>query len=139
MAQHREVPVKVNAWVDERVADLVSVLSEFNGIMTLESCQGNRDSRAWISFRYGSLRHESWRELAEFVLGFLGPKLAHDIGDVAEVRICVSSFGMPQGEISIAPGAEAKVAKALKRLCPIWASQRFAYSCGKSRTLQSDC
>jgi hypothetical protein len=28
MAEHREVPVKVNAWVDEGIADLVSALSE---------------------------------------------------------------------------------------------------------------
>jgi hypothetical protein len=39
MTQHREVPVKVNAWADEGIAELVSVLSELDGLTTLESCQ----------------------------------------------------------------------------------------------------
>lgn len=36
---HREVPVKVTAWVDEGVADLVLALNEIPGIQTLDSCQ----------------------------------------------------------------------------------------------------
>jgi hypothetical protein len=36
---HREVPVQVNAWVDEGVADLVLALNAIPGIQTLDSCQ----------------------------------------------------------------------------------------------------
>ncbi len=136
MTEHRDVPVKVNAWVDEGIADLVSALSEFDGIVTLESCQGGSQSGAWVCFRYGSSRHNSWRELAEFVLEFIGPKLADELGDVASVRVQVTSFGTAQGEISVAPGAESKVAKVLKKLRT---SHKFGYSCGKSHTSQPSC
>lgn len=36
---HREVPVRVNAWVDEGVADLVVALNAIPGVKTLDSCQ----------------------------------------------------------------------------------------------------
>jgi hypothetical protein len=37
MTKHREVPVKLNAWVDEGIADLVAALSQVDGLVTLES------------------------------------------------------------------------------------------------------
>ncbi len=40
---HREVPVKVTAWVDEGVADLVLALNEIPGVKTLDSCQADPD------------------------------------------------------------------------------------------------
>jgi hypothetical protein len=40
---HREVPVKVTAWVDEGVADLVLALNEIPGLETLDSCQEDPD------------------------------------------------------------------------------------------------
>jgi hypothetical protein len=36
---HREIPVRVTAWVDEGVADLVTALNTIGGVMTLDSCQ----------------------------------------------------------------------------------------------------
>lgn len=134
MTDHREVPVKVNAWVDEGVADLVTALSEFDGIVTLESCQGDIQSGAWICFRYGSFQDNAWRELADFVLGFLGPKLAEEIGDRANVRVQVTSIGAAQGEISIAPGAEAIVEEVLRKLLSSYASHKCAYSYDRSHT-----
>ena len=37
---HREVMVKVNAYVDERIAPLVQLLNSINGMMTWDSCEG---------------------------------------------------------------------------------------------------
>ncbi len=37
---HVEVPVKVNAWVDAGVKDLVEALSAFPHVCTVESCEG---------------------------------------------------------------------------------------------------
>ena len=73
MTQHREVPVKVNAWVDEGIADLVSALSEIEGLVTLESCQGDKDGNdAFVVFRYGD-----WQQCGELLIWALL------IGDVA--------------------------------------------------------
>jgi hypothetical protein len=63
MTQHQEVPVKVNAWVDAGIADLVSALSEIDGLVTLESCQGDAARRnAFVMFRFGS-----WRDCGELL------------------------------------------------------------------------
>jgi hypothetical protein len=47
---HREVPVKVTAWVDEGVAPLVAALNEFRDVMTLDSCEHDPDRGAYVLF-----------------------------------------------------------------------------------------
>ncbi len=48
---HREVPVQVNAWVDEGVAELVLALNAIPGIETLDSCQEDpRHGQASVMF-----------------------------------------------------------------------------------------
>ena len=47
---HCQVVVKVNAEVDEQVAPLVSALNEFDGIFTVDSCQGDARSLAYVYF-----------------------------------------------------------------------------------------
>jgi hypothetical protein len=48
---HREVPVKVTAWVDEGVAPLVEALNSYDQIVTLDSCEGHGDERgAYVLF-----------------------------------------------------------------------------------------
>jgi hypothetical protein len=44
-ASHREIPVKVTAWIDEGVVPLVLALNGFPGVMTLDSCQGDPGQR----------------------------------------------------------------------------------------------
>src|SRR5262249_9629784 len=59
--QHNQVVVKVNAEVDEQVAPLVSALSEFDGVLTLDSCQGDAYSMAYVYFsRCGTSRELLW-------------------------------------------------------------------------------
>lgn len=48
--QHREIPVKVTAWVDEGIAPLVTALNAVNGVLTLDSCQGDPDGVARVTF-----------------------------------------------------------------------------------------
>lgn len=50
---HKEVPVKVIAWVDEGVAELVSALNEIPEIETLDSCQDDQGA-ARVFFRFRS-------------------------------------------------------------------------------------
>ena len=47
---HTEVPVKVTAWVDEGVAPLVLALNELPEIVTLDSCQGGKETDAHVFF-----------------------------------------------------------------------------------------
>ena len=47
---HREIPVKVTAWVDEGIADLVIALNEVPGVETLDSCQEGPDGLARVTF-----------------------------------------------------------------------------------------
>jgi hypothetical protein len=49
---HTEIPVKVNAWVDEGVAPLILALNEFADLVTLDSCQGDQDRPAYVYFRH---------------------------------------------------------------------------------------
>ncbi len=61
--------MKVKAQVDEGIAPLVLALSEFEGVRTYESCQGEREL-AWVQFVCGS-----WRATAQFVKRDLLPVL----------------------------------------------------------------
>lgn len=47
---HQAIPVKVTAWVDEGVAALVTALNDFDGVMTLDSCEG-AEHGAYVIFR----------------------------------------------------------------------------------------
>jgi hypothetical protein len=51
-SRHRQVAVKVNAWADEGVAPLVEALSEFPGVLTLDSCQGGEEDTRWAKVRF---------------------------------------------------------------------------------------
>lgn len=95
---------------------LVEALSAFPELQTLESCEGDESQGAWVSFWYGSYWDHSWHDLSEFVLGYLGPRLAREVGDSAELAIRVTESGVPQGELSIRPGAAPVVINALRNL-----------------------
>jgi hypothetical protein len=47
---HREIAVKVTAWVDEVIAPLVVALNEVPGVVTLDSCQEDPDGLARVTF-----------------------------------------------------------------------------------------
>jgi hypothetical protein len=51
-APHREIPVKLTAWVDADVAPLVMALDGIADVMTLDSCQGGPDTPAYVFFRH---------------------------------------------------------------------------------------
>lgn len=47
---HTEVPVKVTAWVDRGVADLVTALNQLPGLLTLDSCEEDENGDAHVFF-----------------------------------------------------------------------------------------
>lgn len=57
--KHREIPVKVTAWVDAGIAPLVTALNEFPNIWTTNSCEGYGKS-GHVNFTYhGDTEHFS--------------------------------------------------------------------------------
>jgi len=64
---HNEVVIKVNAYVDEGIKDVVRVLNRFDGWMTWDSCQGNPPSTlAVVEFCPGRVSKVQIPELATF-------------------------------------------------------------------------
>jgi len=116
MSTHEQTWVKVNAPVDAGVSGIVSALSGFPSLETIESCEGKNGEASWVSFRYGPYWEDPWHKLADFVLGYLVPKLAVLVGDDATVRIQGTPSGQIFGELSVRPGAALRVEAALRQL-----------------------
>lgn len=77
MTAHTEIPIKVNAWVDEGVAPLVSALNGFERVWTAASCENAPDGSlapygAYVMFSYQG----SGVEAAQF-----GARLAASLGN----------------------------------------------------------
>jgi hypothetical protein len=56
MTVHEEVPIKVTAWVDKGVAPLVEALNAWDGVVTLDSCEGYDGESARVTF---TSRHDA--------------------------------------------------------------------------------
>jgi len=59
--EHKQVYIKVNAACDEGVAALVAALSEFEGVVTVDSCE-NGAWGAYVFFTYG----DTWQDLVRW-------------------------------------------------------------------------
>ena len=110
---HKQVWAKANILVDQGISGIISALSEFQHLETVESCEGNELNGPWVCFRYGSYWKNSWRELADFVLGYFSPRLIEAVGDDVSVKIQITPSGNIFGELSIRPGATSRVEAAL--------------------------
>jgi hypothetical protein len=116
MATHPQTWVKVNVPVDSGISRLVSVLSLFPSLETIESCEGLEGQGAWVCFRYGAYWEHPYRDLAEFVLGYMAPRLVGKVGDDANLRIQTKPSGNIFGELSVRPEAISNVEMALREL-----------------------
>lgn len=122
---HKQVWAKVNAHVDEGIAELIAALSAFPKLQTIESCQGGyprsdadkEGAPAVVFFHYGQ-HHQThpYQEIADFVLGYLGPELMKELGDLVSIRIEVTMQYIIMGELSIRQGAMLRTVKTLRRL-----------------------
>ncbi|SRR6266566_3695124 len=110
MATHQQTWVKVNAPVDSRIADIVSLLNTVKGLETLDSCQGDPGEReAYIYFSYGD-----WHNLSVFVFERLRPGL-RCLADDAKVMVEASmDCEAPLARLSFRAEATEAVASALK-------------------------
>jgi hypothetical protein len=101
--------VKVNAPVDEGIAELVAALSEFPEIETLESCQGDHDKPAFVIFRLGS-----WRDCGSFLFDKL--LRAMDSNLRADVSASIIGYGVTHclGRLSLSPEAVSSLADTVR-------------------------
>ena len=81
---HNVVNVKVNVFVYERIAPLVKVLSDFERLFTVDSCEGSNKEPGYVYFKYGS----SPKDLAVFCT-LLAEKLSTYIKGSNEYSLCV--------------------------------------------------
>jgi hypothetical protein len=115
MTQHREVSVKVNAWVDEGIADLVAALSEIDGLITVESCQGDVSGRsAFVIFQYGG-----WRDAGELLYEKLLPALSPDLRSDVSLDLRAYDTEIAQGTIFVSACAIPKLAATVRDLLPV--------------------
>lgn len=111
MSSHSEIPVKVNAFVDTGVADLVSALSEIDGLVTIESCQGGNGRDAFVHFRFGT-----WIESGQLLFERLLPVMSEDLRSVVSMRIQAYDLDTALASISVEPGAVPLLAQCVRRL-----------------------
>jgi hypothetical protein len=125
--RHRQVWVKVNAPVDEGVAELVDALSTFPGLSTVASCQGHsgggEEPVGSVVFLYAPkdasrARYEEWRKPSREPASFgvwLGQELRRAVQDDAEVSVSYSHCP-PQLTLTVRETAIAGVSRVLRRL-----------------------
>ena len=114
--KHDSEWVKVNVPVDKGIKGIISALSEYKYLETVESCEGDNICGPWVCFKYGSYWENEWHELANFVLDFLMPHLNSLVGDDVSLKIQTTPSGNVFGELSIRPGATSRVEVALREL-----------------------
>lgn len=113
---HTQTWAKVNAPVDEGIRGIVEALSGFRSLETIESCEAKTGHGPWVCFRYGAYWKHPWRDLANFVLGYMAPRLAQMVGDSASLRLQTTPSGQVFGELLVRPEAVSKIETALGQL-----------------------
>ncbi len=122
---HKQVWVKVNAPVDEGIADLIRALSAFPKLETTESCQrgwkrsivDKEGAPAIVFFHYGQHDHaHPYREIGDFVLGYLGPGLMKELGDLVNISLHVTTQYIIMAELTVRQGAMRRTVRAVRRL-----------------------
>jgi len=110
MATHTQTWVKVNAPIDERIAELVSVLNQVEGLETLQSCQGDSGERQ--GYVYFSL--DGWQNLCRFVFEDIAPRVKDYLGE--DVKLEIVAGARPMARMSFSAEAVPIVTSALKEV-----------------------
>lgn len=116
--EHKCVQVKVNAFIDEGVAPLVAALNEFDGVMTMDSCEKSPiHGSPFVSFLYGDYALQPtvafvW-ELKEKL-----DELRMCCGWELSIGLPVEDNGYPHGVLVVGPKLLRKVAEHLRKIAP---------------------
>jgi hypothetical protein len=111
--KHRQVPVKVNAWVEEGVAPLVEALNRYDQVWTTSSSAGEGDrDRAHVVFAYNG-RTARFCNVAQKLANALSRDLPNS--DLWNLQV-QWAFGssQPLATLEVKKKAVAKVSRALR-------------------------
>ncbi len=112
MAAHLQTWIKVNAPVDEGVADIVATLNTVDGLETLQSCQGDPTEKdGYVYFACGD-----WKRLSEFVFERIGPPLKSRLDEDATLILEATNADCPMAKLSFRAEAAGMVASTLKEV-----------------------
>ncbi len=102
--QHKQVCVKVNAYVDEKIAPVIEALSKFPNLITEYSCEDNRSDievkegripKAYIMFHTRE-KYGDWKELSKLCY-----EIANAISDYRYAEVSVRwKEGKPVGMLN---------------------------------------
>lgn len=125
MTSHAQTWVKVNAHVDQGVAEIVELLNSVPHLQTVDSCQGE-PGEAYVYFRL-----EGWQSLAKFLFEVVEPALR----SVGESAVFIESLNgnPPLGKISFRAESCDEVLSALKEALSV-SVHMSPYSGGNGRT-----
>lgn len=128
MTAHRQVWVKVNAQVDSGIADLVSAISNVEGLQTVQSCEGILgESDAYIYFWCGP------SDLTSHILfSHFAPALqSRDIQCTGKVEVFNGS--MPTAKLAFSAESLADATAALKAAVPSASDCAHSYECSRGK------
>ncbi len=127
---HRQTWVKVNAPVDEGIAELVATLSQIEGLETLASCQGwVNGGEAYVYFYYGN-----WKTITRLAFENIAPVLQGING--VSVSVEVFNQSDPMGKLGIRTEVIPAVTSAL---VSVLNPDKTAYSCNRVCTRPRNC
>ncbi len=117
--RHPQQWVTVNVAVDRGIVDLVTALSAFPRLETIESCQGEPGEASWVCFYYGNYWEHPWRDMVVFLFDVLGPGLLKRVGDGIRLSLHVTETGVPRAEMVVRPGAMSGTVEVLQELASV--------------------
>lgn len=115
---HQQVCIKVNAWVDEKIAPVIEAMAKIDGLITFDSCQNlNDNGEAFIIFQYGN-DYKDWKKLGEIC-----EKLSKALIDIEYAKFSITwqtaCCNFPEGFLTFKTTDANKVASAILKLCII--------------------
>ena len=131
LTQHKQVPVKVNAECDEKIAPLVLALNDVKGIFTLESCQEWKPGEAAVWFTYGTYGQRKCEEVAQLLQTI--STLLSEQGLACGCRMSLEWNGnndQPRVEMSVATAELTAIATTLRSIAPEISRRMTASACG---------
>jgi hypothetical protein len=107
---HPQTWVRVNVSIDEKIAEMVSLLNRIEGLETLQSCEGDPGERhGYIYFSMGG-----WQNLCRFVFETVAPHLTPYLGE--DVNLEIIAADRPLAKMSFSAEAIPLVTSALKEV-----------------------